>query len=123
MTIALSQMGHLFLFGKQAHKLKMRQIVKEITCGGYTIESAMSKYQVLIRSTVTKWLERVRQQEQAPTQAMDYNLKKPPTTPIEQVVQHTDVLTGQVKRLQEQLEQAEESIEKRGTNYGGIRSA
>jgi len=100
-------MEHLFLFRKQAHELKMRQMVEEINCGRHTIESAMSKYQVLTRSTVTKWLERVRQEEQARTQAMEDNRKKPPTTLVEHVVQHADVLTGQVKQLQKQLEQAE----------------
>ena len=33
--------------------------------------------------------------------------KKPPTTLVEQVVQHTDALTEQVKQLQKQLEQSE----------------
>lgn len=100
-------MEHLFLFRKQAHELQMRQMVEEINFGRHTIESAMSKYQVLTRSTVTKWLERVRQEEQARTQAMENTLKKLPTTLVEQVVQHADALTGQVKHLQKQLEQAE----------------
>jgi transposase-like protein len=100
-------MEHLFLLRKQAHELKMRQMVEEITFGRHTIESAMSKYQVLTRSTVTKWLERVRQEEQARTRTMWNTSKKPPTTLVEQVVQHADALTGQVKQLQKQLEQAE----------------
>ena len=54
----------------------------------------MSKYQVLTHSTVTKWLERVRQEEQARSQAMENALKTPPTTLVEQVVQHADMLTG-----------------------------
>lgn len=100
-------MEHLFLLRKQAHELKMRQMVEEINFGRHTIESAMSQYQVLTRSTVTKWLERVRQEEQARTQAMENTPKKLPTTLVEQVVQHADALTGQVKHLQKQLEQAE----------------
>lgn len=58
-------MEHLFLLRKQVHELKMRQMVKEVTFDRHTIESAMSKYQVLTRSTVAKWLERVRQEDQA----------------------------------------------------------
>lgn len=85
----------------------MRQMVEEINFGRHTIESAMSQYQVLTRSTVTKWLARVRQEEQARTQAIENTPRKPPTTLIEQVVQHADMLTGQVKQLQKQLEQAE----------------
>jgi hypothetical protein len=38
---------------------------------------------------------------------MKDNLKKPPTTLVEHVVQHADALTGQVKQLQKRLEQAE----------------
>ena len=100
-------MVHLFLFRKQAHELKMRQMVEKINFGRHPIKSTMSKYQVLTRSIVTKWLERIRQEEQARTQAMENTPKKPPTTLVEQVVQHADVLTDQVKQLQEQLEQAE----------------
>lgn len=107
MTITLSQMEHLFLFRKQAHELKMRQMVEEITCGRHTIESAMNKYQVLTRSTVTNWLKRVQEEDRQRTAAMENTDKKPPTTLVEQVVQHADVLTGQVKHLQKQLEQAE----------------
>ena len=47
-------MEHLFLLRKQAHELKMRQMVEEIAFGRHTIESAMRQYQVLTRSTVTK---------------------------------------------------------------------
>ncbi|SMB92261.1 hypothetical protein SAMN00120144_2125 [Hymenobacter roseosalivarius DSM 11622] len=85
----------------------MRQMVEEINCGRHTIESAMGKYQVRTRSTVTKWLARVREEEHVRTQAMENTQKKPPTTLVEQVVQHADALTGQVKQLQKQLEQAE----------------
>ena len=85
----------------------MRQMVEEITFGRHTIESAMSQYQVLTRSTVTKWLARVRQEEQARTQAMENSQKKPPTTLVEHGVQHADAMTGQVQQLQKQLEQAE----------------
>ena len=100
-------MEHLFLLRKQAHELNMRQMVEEITFGRHTVESAMSKYEVLTRSTVTKWVERVRQEELARTEAMENTAKKPPTTLVEQVLQHADALTGQVKQLQKQLEQAE----------------
>ena len=100
-------MEHLFLLRKQAHELKMRQMVEEITFGRHTIESAMSKYQVLTRSTVTNWLKRVQQEEQQRTAAMANTNKKPVPTLVEQVVQHADQLTGQVKQLQKQLEQAE----------------
>ena len=100
-------MEHLFLLRKQAHELNMRQMVEEITFGRHTVESAMSKYEVLTRSTVTKWVERVRQEELARTEAMENPAKKPPTTLVEQVVQPADALTGQVKQLQKQLEQAE----------------
>jgi len=72
-------MEHLFLFRKQAHELKMRQLVGEISFGRHTIESAMSKYQVLTRSTVTKWLERVRQEEQARTQRSYKNSSNKPS--------------------------------------------
>ena len=85
----------------------MRQMVEEINFGRHTIESAMSQYQALTRSTVTNWLERVWQEEQAHIQAMANTSKKPSTTLVEQVVQHADALTGQVKQLQKQLEQAE----------------
>jgi hypothetical protein len=42
-------------------------MVEEINLGRHTIESAMAKYQVLTRKTVTQWLERVRQEELART--------------------------------------------------------
>lgn len=100
-------MEHLFLLRKQAHELKMRQMVEEINFGRHTLESAMAKYQVRTRSTVTNWLKRVQQEEHARTQAMKDTDKKPPITLVEQVVQRADVLTGQVKQLQKQLEQAE----------------
>lgn len=100
-------MEHLFLLRRQAHELKMRQMVEEINFGRHTIESAMSKYQVRTRSTVTNWLKRVQQEERQRTEAMENADKKPPTTLVEQVVQHADGLTGQVKQLQKQLEQAE----------------
>lgn len=82
-------------------------MVEEINFGRHTIESAMSQYQVLTRSTAIKWLARVREEAQARTQAMENTPKKPPTTLVEQVVQHADALIGQVKQLQKQLEQAE----------------
>lgn len=85
----------------------MRQMVEEITFGRHTIESAMSQYQVRTRSTVTNWLKRVQQEERQRTEAMDNSQKKPPTTLVESVVQHADAMTGQVKQLQKQLEQAE----------------
>jgi hypothetical protein len=94
-------MEHLFLLRKQVHELKMCQMVKEINFGRHAIESAMNKCQVLTRSTVTKWLQRIRQEEQARTKAMENAPKKPPTTLVEQVVQHADRLTGQVKQLQQ----------------------
>jgi len=100
-------MEHLFLLRKQAHELQMRQMVEEINFGRHSIESAMSQYQVRTRSTVTNWLKRVQQEEWQRTAAMEKADKKPPTTLVEQVVQHADVLTGQVKQLQKQLEQAE----------------
>lgn len=100
-------MEHLFLLRRQAHELKMRQMVEEITFGRHTIESAMSHYQVRTRSTVTNWLKRVQQEERQRTEAMENTEKKPPTTLVERVVQHADGLTGQVKQLQKQLEQAE----------------
>lgn len=100
-------MDYLFLFRQQAHELKMRQMVEEITLGRHTIESAMRQYQVHTRSTVTKWLARVQQEERQRTQAMEDSQKKPPITLVEQVVQHADVLTGQIQHLQQQLERAE----------------
>jgi hypothetical protein len=64
-------------------------MVEEINFGRHTTESAMSRYQVRTRSTVTKWLELVRQEEQARTQTMNNTSKKPPTTLVEQVAQPT----------------------------------
>lgn len=92
-------MEHSFLFRKQTHELKTRQMVEEINFGRHVIKSARSKYRVLARSTVTKWLARAQAVENAP--------KKPSMTLVEQVVQHADALTGQVKQLQKQLEQAQ----------------
>ncbi len=100
-------MEHLFLFRKQAHELKMRQMVEEINLGRHTVESAMAKYQVLTRKTVTGWLERVRQEEQARTAAMKQVDSPPPPTLVERVAQTADALAGRVKHLEKELEQAE----------------
>jgi hypothetical protein len=100
-------MEHLFLFRRQAHELKMRQLVEEITLGRHTIESAMAKYQVLTRKTVTQWLERVRLEELARTQAMKESAPKPASTLVERVAQTADTLAGRVKQLEKELEQAE----------------
>lgn len=100
-------MEHLFLFRSQVHELKMRQMVEEINLGRHTIESAMAKYQVLTRKTVTQWLERVRQEELARTQAMKESAPKPASTLVERVAQTADTLAGRVKQLEKELEQAE----------------
>ena len=100
-------MEHLFLFRSQVHELKMRQMVEEITLGRHTIESAMAKYQVLTRKTVTQWLERVRQEELARTQAMKESAPNPASTLVERVAQTADTLAGRVKQLEKELEQAE----------------
>jgi hypothetical protein len=100
-------MEHLFLFRSQVHELKMRQMVEEINLGRHTIESAMAKYQVLTRKTVTQWLERVRQEEMARTQAMQESAPKPVSTLVERVAQTVDTLAGRVKQLEKELEQAE----------------
>jgi hypothetical protein len=100
-------MEHLFLFRSQVHELKMRQMVEEINLGRHTIESAMAKYQVLTRKTVTQWLERVRQEEMARTQAMKESAPNPASTLVERVAQTADTLAGRVKQLEKELEQAE----------------
>lgn len=100
-------MEHLFLFRSQVHELKMRQMVEEINLGRHTIESAMAKYQVLTRKTVTQWLERVRQEELTRTQAMKESAPKPASTLVERVAQTADTLAGRVKQLEKELEQAE----------------
>ena len=100
-------MEYLFLFRSQVHELKMRQMVEEINLGRHTIESAMAKYQVLTRKTVTQWLERVRQEEVARTQAMKESAPKPASTLVERVAQMADTLAGRVKQLEKELEQAE----------------
>jgi transposase-like protein len=100
-------MEHLFLLRSQAHELRMRQMVEEINLGRHTIESAMAKYQVLTRQTVTKWLERIRQEELARTQAMKPADSKPASTLVERVAQTADTLAGRVKQLEKELEQAE----------------
>jgi len=100
-------MEHLFLFRSQVHELKMRQMVEEINLGRHTIESAMAKYQVLTRKTVTQWLERVRQEEVARTQAMKESAPNPASTLVERVAQTADTLAGRVKQLEKELEQAE----------------
>jgi hypothetical protein len=100
-------MEHLFLLRSQAHELKMRQMVEEINLGRHTVESAMAKYQVLTRKTVTQWLERVRQEEQTRTQAMKQAAPQPAPTLVERVAQTADTLAGRVKQLEKELEQAE----------------
>jgi hypothetical protein len=40
----------------------MRQIIEEINLGRHTIESAVAKYKILTHQTVTRWLERIRQE-------------------------------------------------------------
>lgn len=98
-------MGHLFLLHRQARELQMRQMVEEINLGRLTIEQAMAKYKVLSRQTVTKWLERVRQEEKQRTMAQAP--KQPPPTIVERIVHKADELAGQVHQLQKQLEQAQ----------------
>jgi hypothetical protein len=100
-------MEHLFLFRSQVHELKMRQLVEEITLGRHTIESAMAKYQVLTRKTVTQWLERVRQEELARTQVMKESAPNPASTLVERVARTANTLAGRVKQLEKELEQAE----------------
>lgn len=100
-------MEHLFLFRSRVHELKMRQMVEEINLGRHTIESDMAKYQVLTRKTVTQWLECVRQEELARTQAMKESAPKPASTLAERVAQTADTLAGRVKQLEKELEQAE----------------
>jgi hypothetical protein len=85
----------------------MRQMVEEINLGRHTIESAMAKYQVLTRKTVTQWLERVRQEELARTQAMKESAPNPAPTLVERVAQTADTLAGRVNQLEKELEQAE----------------
>ncbi len=99
-------MEHLFLLRSQAHELKMRQMVEEINLGRRTIESAMAKYQVLTRQTVTKWVERVHQEELVRTPAMK-QAPTPAPTLVERVAQTADTLAGRVKQLEKELEQAE----------------
>ncbi len=99
-------MEHLFLLRSQAHELKMRQMVEEINLGRHTIESAMAKYQVLTRQTVTKWLERVRQEDLARTPAMKQAAPPAPTL-VERIADTADTLAGRVKQLEKELEQAE----------------
>ena len=100
-------MEHLFLFRSQVHELKMRQMVEEINLGRHTIGSAMAKYQVLTRKTVTQWVERVQQEELVRTQAMKESAPKPASTLVERVAQTADTLAGRVKQLEKGLEQAE----------------
>lgn len=90
-------MEHLFLLRSQAYELKMRQKGEEINLGRHTIESAMAKYQVLARKTVTQWLERVRQEELARTQAMKPANPKPASTLVERIAQTADTLASRVK--------------------------
>ena len=63
---------------------------------------------MLTRQTVTKWVERVRQESEQRIQAMENREQKPtPTTLVERVVHHADALSGHVKHLQKELEQAQ----------------
>lgn len=87
-------MEHLFLLRSQAHELKMPQMVEEISLGRHTTKSAMAKYEVLTRKTVSQWLERVRQEELARTPAMKQTDPNPAPTPVERVAQTADTLAG-----------------------------
>lgn len=100
-------MGHLFLLRTQAHELKMRQMVEEINLGRLTIDQAMAKYNLLTRHTVRKWLDRVRLEDKQRTQAMSQATKQPPPTIVEQMAHKADELAGQVKQLQNELEQSQ----------------
>lgn len=85
----------------------MRQMVEEITLGRHTIGPAMAKYRVLTRQTVTKWLERVRQEGLARAQAMKQSVPPAASTLVERVAQTADTLAGRVKQLEQEPEQAE----------------
>lgn len=99
-------MGHLFLLRTQARELQMRQMVEEINLGRLTVDQAMAKYKVLTRQTVTKWLERVRQEEKQRTDAMKKTVKGPPPTIVEKIALKADELAGRVKQLERELEQS-----------------
>ncbi|RDB02247.1 hypothetical protein DVG78_29835 [Runella aurantiaca] len=88
----------------------MRQMVEEINLNRLTIEQGMAKYKVLTRQTVTKWLERVRQEEQQRTDPMKQATKEPPPTIVEQIALKADELAGRVKQLEKELEQSELQI-------------
>ena len=103
-------MGHIFLLRKQAHELRMRQMVEEINLNRLTIEQGMAKYKVLTRQTVTKWLERVRQEEKQRTDPMKQATKEPPPTIVEQIALKADELAGRVKQLEKELEQSQLQI-------------
>ena len=70
----------------------------------------MAKYKVLTRQTVTKWLERVRQEEKQRTDPMKQATKEPPPTIVEQIALKADELAGRVKQLEKELEQSELQI-------------
>lgn len=99
-------MGHLCLLRTHAHELKMRQMVEEINLGRLTVEQAMAKYTVLTRQTVTKWLNRIRQEDKQRTDTMKHALKEPAPTIVERIALKADELTGQVKQLKKELEQS-----------------
>jgi hypothetical protein len=103
-------MGHIFLLRKQAHELRMRQMVEEINLNRLTIEQGMAKYKVFTRQTVTKWLERVRQEEKQRTDPMKQATKEPPPTIVEQIALKADELAGRVKQLEKELEQSQLQI-------------
>lgn len=98
-------MEHILLLRKQAHELKMRQMVEEINLGRLTIDQAKDKYNLLTRHTVRKWLERVRKETKQRAQAMEQTDRKVPTI-VEQVAHKADELAQRVKQLEAQLEQS-----------------
>ncbi|MGI4823592.1 MAG: hypothetical protein ACRYFV_20460 [Janthinobacterium lividum] len=89
-------------------------MVEEITLGRHTIESAMAKYEVLTRKTVTQWLESVWQKEVACTQAMKEFTPTPASTLVERMVKTADTLAGRVKQLEKESEQAELQVSGEG---------
>jgi len=98
-------MEHILLLRKQAHELKMRQMVEEINLGRLTIDQARAKYKLLTRHTVRKWLERVTKETKQRAQAMEQTDRKVPTI-VEQVAHKADELAQRVKQLEAQLEQS-----------------
>lgn len=98
-------MEHILLLRKQAHELKMRQMVEEINLGRLTIDQARAKYNLLTRHTVRKWLERVSKETKQRAQAMEQTDRRVPTI-VEQVAHKADELAQRVKQLEAQLEQS-----------------